>query len=141
MSLDDIIVTPLKRIPTDGGDVLHAIKKSDNGFNGFGEIYFSWVEQGVIKAWKLHKRMTMNLVVPLGKVRFVFHLANPQNVIRVESIGMESYARLTVPPGVWFGFQGEASGNSLLTNVADMVHDPEEVVQKSISEFTFDWCL
>ena len=35
MSLDDIIVTPLKRIPTDGGDVLHAIKKSDNGFNGW----------------------------------------------------------------------------------------------------------
>ena len=85
--------------------------------------------------------MTMNLVVPLGEVRFVFHLANPQKLIRVESIGIESYARLTVPPGVWFGFQGEASGNSLLTNVADMVHDPEEVVQKSVSEFTFDWCL
>ena len=52
VSLDDILVTPLKRIPTVGGDVMHGLKKSDNGFNGFGEVYFSWVEQGAIKAWK-----------------------------------------------------------------------------------------
>ena len=50
VSLDDILVTPLKRIPTVGGDVMHGLKKSDNGFNGFGEVYFSWVEQGAIKA-------------------------------------------------------------------------------------------
>ena len=120
---------------------MHALKNSDNGFNGFGEVYFSWVEQGAIKAWKYHQRMTLNLVVPLGEIRFVFHLANPQKRIRVETIGSERYARLTVPPGVWFGFQGKASGNSLLTNVADMAHDPEEVFHKSVSEFTYDWSI
>ena len=78
VSLDDIIVTPLKRIPTDGGDVMHALKFSDNGFKGFGEVYFSWIEQGIIKAWKRHQRMTLNLVVPLGEVRFVFHIAEPK---------------------------------------------------------------
>ena len=45
VSLDDIIVTPLKKIPTGGGDVFHAIKNSDNGFNGFGEVYF-WILAG-----------------------------------------------------------------------------------------------
>ena len=79
VSLDDILVTPLKRIPTVGGDVMHGLKKSDNGFNGFGEVYFSWVEQGAIKAWKCHQRMTMNLVVPKGEVSFVFHLTNQKN--------------------------------------------------------------
>ena len=33
VSLDDILVTPLKRIPTVGGDVLHALKKTDSGFD------------------------------------------------------------------------------------------------------------
>ena len=73
VNLDDIFVIPLKRVSTIGGDVMHAIKKSDIGFNGFGEVYFSWVDQGAIKAWKCHQRMTLNLVVPLGEVRMVFH--------------------------------------------------------------------
>ena len=73
VSLDDIIVTSLQRIPTFGGNVLHALKKSDAGFNEFGEVYFSWIENKCIKAWKCHQRMTLNLVVPVGKVNFVFH--------------------------------------------------------------------
>ena len=76
VSLDRIIVTPLKRISTEGGDVMHALKNSDKGFNGFGEVYFSWIEQGKIKAWKCHQNMTLNLVVPFGEVSFVFHLTN-----------------------------------------------------------------
>ena len=139
VSLDDILVTPLKRIPTVGGDVLHALKKTDAGFDGFGEIYFSWVEQGAIKAWKYHKRMTLNLVVPVGEVSFVFHLTNPKNNFRTENIGEERYVRLTVPPGIWFGFQGLTSGYSLLMNVIDLEHDPDEVLRKETSEFDYDW--
>ena len=139
VSLDDILVTPLKRIPTVGGDVLHALKKTDAGFDGFGEIYFSWIERGAIKAWKCHQRMTLNLVVPVGEVSFVFHLTNKKNYFRTENIGEERYVRLTVPPGIWFGFQGIASERSLLTNVADMAHDPDEVLGKKTSEIIYNW--
>jgi len=141
VALDDILVTPLKRISTDGGDVMHALKNSDLGFNGFGEVYFSWVEQGAIKAWKCHQRMTLNLVVPLGVVRFVFHLAEQKKKIRTEKIGNDNYSRLTVPPGIWFGFQGIASGSSLLVNIADLEHDPDEVLRKNPSDFTFKWSV
>jgi dTDP-4-dehydrorhamnose 3,5-epimerase len=140
-ALEDILVTPLKRISTDGGDVMHALKFSDKEFNGFGEVYFSWVEQGAIKAWKCHKLMTLNLVVPLGEVHFVFHLANGKDDYRIETIGVERYVRLTVPPGIWFGFQGMASGSSLLVNVADMEHDPDEVLRMKPSDLTFDWSV
>jgi len=139
VSLDDILVTPLKRIPTVGGDVIHALKNSDNGFNGFGEVYFSWVEHGAIKAWKCHRHMTMNLVVPLGGVSFVFHINDQKNNFRSEIIGEERYVRLTVPPGIWFGFQGRGSGRSLIMNLADMAHDPDEVLRKSVSQFSYNW--
>ena len=139
VSLEDILVTPLKRIPTAGGDVMHALKNSDTGVSGFGEIYFSWIEQGAIKAWKYHQRMTLNLVVPMGEVSFVFHLTNQINSFRTENIGEERYVRLTVPPGIWFGFQGRASGRSLLTNIADMVHNPDEVLRKTSSEINYNW--
>ena len=141
VSLNDILVTPLKRIPTVGGDVIHALKNSDTGFNGFGEIYFSWVEQGAIKAWKCHQRMTLNLVVPMGEVSFVFHLTNQKNSFRTENIGEERYVRLTVPPGIWFGFIGRGSGQSLLMNLADMVHDPVEILRETTSEFIYNWSI
>ena len=139
VSLDDILVTTLKRIPTGGGDVMHALKKSDTGFNGFGEVYFSWIEQSVIKAWKCHQHMTMNLVVPIGEVNFVFHIKDQKNNFRFENIGEKKYVRLTVPPGIWFGFQGRGSGRSLIMNLADMTHDTNEVLRKSVSEFNYNW--
>ena len=148
-SLDNILVTPLKRITTEGGDVMHALKKSDNGYNGFGEVYFSWVEQGAIKAWKCHQHMTLNLVVPVGEVRFIFRYktclaeqkGEPYNEFRIEKLGKDRYSLITVPPGIWFGFQGIASGSSLLMNVTDMEYDPNEVLRKSVSGFSYNWSL
>ena len=139
VSLADILVTPLMRLPTIGVDVMHALKNSDNGFNGFGEVYFSWVERGAIKAWKCHQHMTLNLVVPLGEISFVFHIKDQENCFRTENIGEEQYVRLTVPPGIWFGFQGRGSGQSLLMNLADMAHDPDEVLRKKTSEIVYNW--
>ncbi|MBI5330952.1 MAG: dTDP-4-dehydrorhamnose 3,5-epimerase [Betaproteobacteria bacterium] len=138
MSLDQIQVTPLARIQTAGGDVLHAMKQSDIGFAGFGEAYFSWVAQGAVKAWKRHTRMTMNLVVPVGGVRFVF-VADDGVAPREELLGEERYVRLTVPPGIWFGFQGLVKPQSLVLNLGNIPHDPLEVERRAPSEMKYNW--
>lgn len=138
VTLNHVMRTPLARIETAGGDVLHAMKQSDAGYAGFGEAYFSWVAGGAVKAWKRHTRMTMNLIVPLGKVRFVFHLDGGEE-FRVEEIGPERYARITVPPGIWFGFQGLAEPHSLVLNIASISHDPGEVERRALTEITYNW--
>ena len=103
-----MLITPLDIIDTPGGNVMHAMKESSAGYLGFGEVYFSQVDKGIIKAWKRHKKMTLNLVVPVGKIRFVLFdnrkLTNGrfQEVI----ISKDNYCRLTIPPMVWLGFQG-----------------------------------
>lgn len=138
VGMDAIAVTPLARIATAGGDVLHALKQQDQGFTGFGEAYFSFVAPGAVKAWKRHKRMTMNVVVPVGRVRFVFHLQG-DDTYRVEDIGADQYARITVPPGIWFGFKGLGASENLILNIADIAHDPAEVERLPISEIKYSW--
>jgi len=138
MSLNDIFITPLARIATAGGDVLHAMKQSEAGFAGFGEAYFSWVSAGAVKAWKQHTRMTMNVIVPVGQVKFVFCL-DGTDAFRVEEIGVDRYARITVPPGIWFGFQGLAAPQSLVLNIANIPHDPNEVERLALSEIQYGW--
>lgn len=138
VNLNEIKLTPLKRIAVAGGDVLHALKSTEAGFGGFGEAYFSMVQAGAVKAWKMHQRMTLNLVVPIGEVRFVF-VAEDTKAQRKETIGATNYARLSVPPGIWFGFRGLAAPFSLILNVADIPHDPDEVVRKPPEAFGYDW--
>jgi dTDP-4-dehydrorhamnose 3,5-epimerase len=49
--IDGLRVTPLCRIPDERGAVLHMLRADNEGFEGFGEIYFSMVYPGAIKAW------------------------------------------------------------------------------------------
>ena len=138
LDLNSIIVTPLKRISTPGGDVLHALKDNDFGYKTFGESYFSLVDFNAIKAWKRHSKMIMNLVVPIGLVKFVFNISNKSG-FREEEIGTNNYVRLTVPPGIWFGFKGMSKSQSLIMNIASIRHDPNEVESCSISDLIYTW--
>ena len=64
--IDGVLITPLDVIETAGGDVMHAIKKNDNGFVGFGEAYYSNVEFESIKAFQLQgfAQRLDNIVLP-----------------------------------------------------------------------------
>jgi len=104
-----------------------------------GEVYFSYIDPKAVKAWKKHNRMTLNLVVPLGKVRFVFCDPLSEGHYRVEDVGEGNYVRLTVPPGIWFGFQGIALQPSLVTNIADLQHDSAEVERQAVLSFDYQW--
>ena len=136
-----VIETSLNRVRVTGGDVLHALKMTDDGFDGFGEAYFSMIEQGEIKGWKYHKRMTMNLIVPLGSVKFVFfdEKNSSNNGFSETIIGLNNYSRITVSPKIWFAFQGNSSPLSMVLNIANIVHDPMESERLSIDELPYDW--
>ena len=140
-----MIKTNLSIIEADSGSVFHALKNSDNGFSGFGEVYFSSVKKDIIKAWKLHKEMTLNLIVPIGAVQFCFFDVREQSDTFNETfkivLSQKPYFRLTVPPGVWFGFQGVSDGLNLICNVANIIHDPFEILRKEIYEIEMDWSL
>jgi len=136
-----VVITPLDVIDTPGGNVMHGMKKTSVGYAGFGEAYFSQIDNGAIKAWKRHKEMTLNLIVPMGKIRFVlFDDREASNTQFQEVIISESnYCRITVPPMIWMGFQGLYNGRSMLLNVANMVHDAYEVDKVNINKIEFNW--
>ena len=138
VSVNDILITNLKRIQVAGGDVLHGMKCSDPGYIDFGEAYFSIVEEGAVKAWKRHLQMTLNFIVPLGVVLFTF--IDEQGATREELVGENRYVRLTVPPGIWFGFKGLKDENIIL-NISNILHDPQEQENKlhESCEIKYNW--
>ena len=143
--LEGMLKTDLNIITAENGSVMHGVKKFDNGYVDFGEVYFSTVERGAIKAWKLHKKMTLNLIVPVGKLLFCFLDVRYESKTYNEQykiiLSQNPYFRLTVPPGIWFGFKGLHDGVNMITNVSDIPHDPDEVIRKEIDEIEMDWSV
>lgn len=133
--MDKITLTPLKQINHSKGDIYHAMKASDIGFNGFGEAYFSTIKQKDIKGWKKHQEMTLNLIVINGAIRFVvFDEIDFFEVI----LSKDNYQRLTIPPNKWLAFQGLDAHNTLL-NIANIEHQPDEAINQALSTFNYEW--
>jgi len=142
MTIAGVTTTPLSIIDTKGGAVLHAIKRSDYGFFGFGEAYFSTIEHNAIKGWKRHKEMVLNLVVPIGSVRFILYDDRNNQINKFQEVVLSlksGYARLTVPPMIWVGFQGLDIHPSIVLNIASIEHSSEEIDQKELDEIKFNW--
>lgn len=141
--IEGVLLAPLRKISHPKGDILHGMKKSDQGFVGFGEAYFTKVNYGEIKGWNRHKRMTLNLIVPEGRVLFVVYDDREKSKTNGDflavDISVDAYQRLTVPPGVWLAFKGMNDGINLILDVTDMEHDPDEVERLSLKQVEYDW--
>ena len=133
--MDGIILTPLKKIRHPKGDLFHAMKASDAGYEGFGEAYFSNVSYDEIKGWKQHTEMTLNLIVVIGEIKFVIYDGRTFfDVI----LSINNYQRLSVAPGLWVAFKG-LSANNMLLNLASIEHMPSESNNMALDVFDYDW--
>jgi dTDP-4-dehydrorhamnose 3,5-epimerase len=143
--IDGVLVTPLKKILNPKGDIFHAMNVSSDGYVGFGEAYFSTIHQGQIKGWKRHLRATLNLVVIVGRIKFVVFDGDPhakdksRNVFFEIVLGRENYVRLTVQSGLWVAFQGVNEGTNILLNISSEEHDPLETENTNLSNNFYEW--
>jgi len=140
---EGVELRPLKIFSLESGDVMHALKKTDEGFKKFGEAYFSVARQNHVKGWKRHVEMTLNLIVPVGEIEFVFYddrvNSKTEGSFFSVILSIDNYKRLTVPPMVWMAFKGIGRGVNVVLNIADIPHDPDEVDHRALEHFSYSW--
>jgi len=129
--IHDVIIEPLRQIIDERGKIMHMLRCDSIIFEKFGEIYFSFVNPGVVKAWKLHNEMTLNLAVPYGMIKLILYDKRQESPTKGEIqeivIGSNNYCLVKIPPQIWNGFQGVDSTVSIVANCATIPHDPEEI--------------
>lgn len=130
-TIDGVAAFPLRRIADGRGAVFHMLRADAPHFQGFGEIYFSSVYPGAVKAWRRHRRMTVQLAVPVGMVKLVLYDDRPGSPTHGRLmelfVGELDYRLVVVPPGIWYGFRGLGTAAALLANCASLPHDDAEV--------------
>jgi dTDP-4-dehydrorhamnose 3,5-epimerase len=128
--IDGVIFESRKVIGDARGAVLHHLRADSPLLPQFGEVYASTILAGNVKAWKRHHRVAQNLSVPLGCIRCVIFDARPASPTRgtlVERLlSRTDHGVLHLPAGLWYGFFGEAPGESVILNCVAEIHDPAE---------------
>ena len=161
--IEGVTITPLKVFRDERGAVMHMLKKTDEHFQQFGEIYFSLVDTNAVKAWHLHRTMTLNYACIYGRIKLALFDQRPESptLHMVNTLHLEGYPNfaeynlVSIPPGVWNGFRAEvimhnypemSSANAqvipaIVANCSTHPHDPDEIERRSPSEFPlrYDW--
>lgn len=145
--IDGVVITPLKQMHDERGAVFHMLRSDSPNFQGFGEIYFSIINPGVVKGWKRHAEMVMNLAVPKGKLQLVLvdhRIDSPTAGVIQEIIlgeGPDIFNLVTVPALVWSGFKCLSSTPTILANCSSILHDAAEAEGLSLDDpqISYHW--
>lgn len=146
LNIHDLKLVPLNQIIDERGAVLHYLKSNSELFKGFGEAYFSKINTGVIKGWKLHYRVHQNFCVPFGSVLIVFYDGREDSptfgaMDEVLLNDLDEYKLLSIPPGIWYSFKCVSDHYALLSNIINATHDPSESRNLPLNnqEIPYEW--
>ena len=137
--------TPLKVFGDKRGKVMRMLREDDPHFFRFGEIYFSWIYTGVIKAWKLQKKMTINFAIPVGTIKLVAYdeRSDSQTLGQVNEfiLSEDDYFLLTIPPNIWYGFEALKNKSALVANCTTLPHSLYDTENREIIDprIPFKW--
>lgn len=142
--MEGVYLYPLRHIIVPKGDIYHALKSTDEGYMGFGEAYFSQIESGEIKGWKRHNRFVLNLIVPVGEIKFVIYDDRGDSSTRGEFFEIilspkANYQRLTIAPGLWMAFAGMGRETSILMDIIPKPHDPTESDRQELAVLHYNF--
>jgi len=129
--IDGVQIIPLRQIPDERGKIMHMLRSDAPHFQKFGEIYFSCIYPQAIKAWHIHKEMTLNYAVVVGSIKFVLYDDREPSPTRGQLmeifLGEANYSLVVVPPLVWNGFKGIGDKMAVVANCATLAHRGDEI--------------
>jgi dTDP-4-dehydrorhamnose 3,5-epimerase len=129
--IEGVQIHPLRSILDERGMVRHMLKETDLHFSRFGEIYFSVIFPGAIKAWHVHRKMELNYAVISGNIKLVLYDARPESPTKGEIqeifMGEDNYVLVHIPVDVVNGFKAVGGQKAIVANCSSIAHDPGEI--------------
>ena len=131
--INGVKIIKKKQIIDDRGKIKHMLRNDDKNYTKFGEIYFSSVNPKKVKAWHLHKLMTLNYVAVSGIIKLVLYDARQDSSTKgnFEEIILsdENYLLVSIPPLIWNGFCSGNKKSAILANCSNIPHDKKEIIR------------
>ena len=131
------IINKSEFIQNPSGNIEKLINNYSKHFYGFNELYISNIKKNHIKAWKKHQKMTCNLFVIKGKIKFV--ILDDNKKFNEIIISEDDNKFVTIFPNTIFGFKGLGETESKLLNFSNFLHDQNESIRFEKDKFDYSW--
>ena len=119
--IDGVKTKNLKVIPDERGRLMEILRRDDDLFQEFGQVYMTTTYPGVVKAWHKHEKQTDNIACVAGMVKLVLYDGRPgfadlrggQPVL----LGVHNPMLVQIPAGVYHGWMCVSQEEAVVVNI------------------------
>lgn len=131
----------LASVDAEGGEIIKAISTNSKEFQGFGEAYFSKLNQGIFRGWRRHDRSDSIVFIISGSASFHFVPDSSKCFTISLGICIEEKVCLQIPRGLLFGFIASSSRPVTIMNFSSVRHDQDEVARLPAEDHVCEWTM
>jgi dTDP-4-dehydrorhamnose 3,5-epimerase len=127
--IDGVIVKKLKVLPDERGRVMEILRRDDDFFQKFGQVYMTTTYPGIVKAWHKHEKQADHIACVAGMIRMALYDGRPGSPTFKEInefyLGVHNPLLVKVPSGVYHGWMGVSPEEAVIINVPTEAYDRE----------------
>lgn len=145
--IDGVKLKKLRVMPDERGRLTEILRKDDELFRGFGQVYVTTTYPGVVKAWHMHRKQTDNIACVAGMIKLALYDGREGSPTRgqVDQIylGVHNPVLLQVPAGIYHGWMCVSDEEAVIVNVPTeaYVYDApdEQRLDAHDKSIPYDW--
>ncbi len=145
--IDGIQLKKLKVIPDERGRLMEILRKDDELFERFGQVYVTTTFPEVVKAWHLHKNQTDNIACVQGMIKLVVYDSREGSPTIHEVneffLGVHNPTLVKIPANIYHGWKCVSQEEAVIVNLPTEAYDyqePDEVrLDPHDNDIPYDW--
>jgi dTDP-4-dehydrorhamnose 3,5-epimerase len=145
--IDGVAVKHLRVIPDERGWLMEILRRDDEIFAGFGQVYLTAAYPGVVKGWHHHRKQTDHFCVVRGMMKVVLYDGREgsptRGLVNEFFLGERNASVVRIPTGVLHGMKCVSEEPAILINTTSEPYnhdDPDEFrVDPHDNDIPYDW--
>jgi len=145
--IEGVRVKKLTVILDERGRLMEILRRDDEIFIRFGQVYMTTALPGVVKAWHYHKKQTDYLTCVSGVIRLALYDARPRSktfhAVDEFTLNLDEPMVVQIPPLVYHGFKCVSPAEAIVVNTITHPYNrnkPDEYrVDPYTNEVPYDW--
>jgi len=142
-----VVTKKLKVLPDERGRLVEIIRKDDEIFKKFGQVYMTTAYPGVVKGWHYHKKQIDNFAVVRGMIKLVLYDNRIDSPTKGETneffLGEHNHMLVQIPNLVLHGFKCVSEEEAICINCPTEVYNydqPDEFrVDPHKNDIPYSW--
>jgi dTDP-4-dehydrorhamnose 3,5-epimerase len=145
--IEGVKTKALRVIPDERGRLVEILRRDDELFKGFGQVYMTTTYPGVVKAWHRHEKQTDNIACLAGMIKMALYDGRSGSATYREInqfyLGVHNPTLVQVPAGVYHGWMCVSQEEALVVNIPtepyDRARPDEQRLDPHENDIPFDW--